>query len=286
MNFKNTIIVGNTGIEKGGGIFNNNSRINIVNSIFWNNESENGINDIYLRLSVSSDTVYLNMAYSSFSSTDSLSIKTHQVDFVKEEDGGDSNLYGDPLFADPDNGDFHLEISSECIDQGTAHFELDTFDPNDGDKKEIVLDLEKTDYSGFYPDIGVFESAPADDFLPYDIDGNGRLETNKDSILIARYLMKIRGGQALIGPYEEEPVIGENATRITSEEIATYLEKLKSLNFFDLDGNGKSDALTDGVLLTRYMEGTRGEDLIWESADLVNGIRKTAEEIVEFIEGK
>ena len=55
------------------------------------------------------------------------------------------NLDSDPLFKDPDNGDFTLSQDSPCRDAGIADW--------DGDGVEDV-----TDYNGSAPDMGAFES--------------------------------------------------------------------------------------------------------------------------------
>ena len=80
-------------------------------------------------------------------------------------------------------------------------------------------------------------------------------------------------------------LIDENSTRKTAQEVSDYLDNLRQKGLLDIDGNGKADALTDGLLLMRYMANYRGEDLIENTVDIWNGTRKTAEEIVEFIEG-
>ncbi len=57
----------------------------------------------------------------------------------------------DPLFIDPENGDFHLQENSPAIDTGTAYFEWDG---------EIILDLQPEEYYGAAPDIGAYEYDP------------------------------------------------------------------------------------------------------------------------------
>jgi len=117
----------------------------------------------------------------------------------------------------------------------------------------------------------------------YDIDGNGKLEENQDGMLVFRYLAGQDQGDVLISEHEGQSVIGEGATRTSAEDIAAYIESIKSESL-DIDGNGKTNALNDGVLLIRYMKGMIGEEL---TADVVasDATRKTAEEIISFIEG-
>ena len=48
--------------------------------------------------------------------------------------------------------------------------------------------------------------------------------------------------------------------RSTAVAIGTYLTDVTPK--FDIDGNGKADALTDGVLIIRYLFGMTGAPLI------------------------
>jgi len=51
----------------------------------------------------------------------------------------------------------------------------------------------------------------------------------------------------------------------------------------DIDGNGETDALTDGVLALRYLSGSTGDDLINNSIG-PNAQRVTAAEIVAYLD--
>jgi hypothetical protein len=53
--------------------------------------------------------------------------------------------------------------------------------------------------------------------------------------------------------------------------------------FGDIDGNNEVDALTDGLLLLRYLFGLSGESLI-AAAVQTNANRSTSDEIEEYIE--
>jgi hypothetical protein len=52
----------------------------------------------------------------------------------------------------------------------------------------------------------------------------------------------------------------------------------------DIDGNGVADALSDGVLIVRYLFGFRGAVLIDGVVDTVDGTRTTAPEIEAYIQ--
>ena len=60
---------------------------------------------------------------------------------------------------------------------------------------------------------------------------------------------------------EWNPVFHEDQPeRIPGPEIGDYLVDIRPL--LDVDGNGQVDALTDGLLVLRYMFGFRGASLI------------------------
>lgn len=109
----------------------------------------------------------------------------------------------------------------------------------------------------------------------FDIDGNGTIAAESDGFLLVRYLFGYRGSDLITG------LIASGATRETGEEIAAYLDELNDLGLLDVDGDGKVNALTDGVLTVRAQLGRTGEDLtrgaIGTEATL------TASEIEEFL---
>jgi len=95
---------------------------NIINSLFYDN-IPNSIHNGYPQTSVL-------VAYS----------------LIQEEWSGEGNLVDiDPLFMDPDNEDFRLQLTSPCIDAGTADLDGNGFDD---------LDLF---YTGSAPDMGALE---------------------------------------------------------------------------------------------------------------------------------
>jgi predicted outer membrane repeat protein len=95
---------------------------NIINSLFYDN-IPNSIHNGYPQTSVL-------VAYS----------------LVQEEWAGEGNLVDiDPLFMDPENEDFRLQLASPCIDAGTADLDGNGFDDND------------LFYTGSAPDMGALE---------------------------------------------------------------------------------------------------------------------------------
>ena len=89
--------------------------------------------------------------------------------------------------------------------------------------------------------------------LALDIDGDGSTDALTDGLLVLRYLFGFRGTTLI------NSAIGAGATRTTSAAIETYLASV--LGLLDVDGNGTTDALTDGLLVLRYLFGFRGTTL-------------------------
>jgi hypothetical protein len=89
---------------------------------------------------------------------------------------GMQNIDAEPLFIDPENGDFRLCLGSPCIDRGLEYSlpedELDL--DGDGNTTEpIPFDLDGNDrVTNLYPDVGAYEfQGPFGP--PGDIDGDG-----------------------------------------------------------------------------------------------------------------
>jgi hypothetical protein len=88
-----------------------------------------------------------------------------------------------------------------------------------------------------------------------DVDANRQASALFDGILLARYLSGITGPDLTAG------ALGANAQRTTPSAITSYLG-FGTLTMLDVDGNGQTSALFDGILLARYLSGITGPDLI------------------------
>ncbi|MCF7912767.1 MAG: right-handed parallel beta-helix repeat-containing protein [Candidatus Cloacimonetes bacterium] len=60
----------------------------------------------------------------------------------------DGNIDAEPLFVDPEAGDYELMIDSPCVDSGIDWFEWN---------EEVLVDLAEEDYYGVAPDMGCYE---------------------------------------------------------------------------------------------------------------------------------
>jgi hypothetical protein len=86
-----------------------------------------------------------------------------------------------------------------------------------------------------------------------DTDGNGSDGALTDGVLDVRYLFGFSGAQLTDG------AIGPGAARPDAASIIAYLDGCPAM--LDVDGNGSAGALTDGVLIVRYLFGFTGAQL-------------------------
>ena len=109
-----------------------------------------------------------------------------------------------------------------------------------------------------------------------DVDGNGETDGLTDGILILQYLFGFRGADLIDG------AVSSDATRSTAEAIEDYLASLIEQAILDVDGDGKTDGLTDGMLILQYLFGFRGNDLI-DGVVSSGATRSTAEAIEAYL---
>ena len=107
-----------------------------------------------------------------------------------------------------------------------------------------------------------------------DIDANGAYLPESDGLLIVRYLLGLRGNALTTG------ATGTGANRSTDPALPTYL--LDILPYLDVDGNGKVDALTDGLIILRKLLGLSGTAITQGVIGV--GATRTAAEIEAYIQ--
>jgi hypothetical protein len=108
-----------------------------------------------------------------------------------------------------------------------------------------------------------------------DIDDDGAVAATTDGLLAIRYALGARGA-ALVA----DPVDTSGGNRASAAQIRDYLARC-SLPF-DIDADGRVDALTDGLLILRYLLGLRGNDLIAGAIDR-NGARTTKADVEAYL---
>jgi len=140
----------------------------------------------------------------------------------------------------------------------------DEDDDNDG-----VLDVDDA-----FPLDASKSTDEASGSFSFDIDGNAEAQPLTDGLLVIRHLFGFSGDSLISGA-----VSGE-ANRGSSEAITGYLTD--AVSELDIDGDGESKPLTDGLLLIRYLFGFSGDSLI--SGAIGSGSeRDTAEEVEAYI---
>ncbi|MCK5897427.1 MAG: right-handed parallel beta-helix repeat-containing protein, partial [Cocleimonas sp.] len=108
----------------------------------------------------------------------------------------------------------------------------------------------------------------------FDIDNNGESKALTDGLLTLRYLFDFKGDTLI------SHAVAENAKRKEANEIAAYLEKCNT--HFDIDNNGETKALTDGLLILRHLFNFKGETLIGNAVS-ENAKRTSATEIEAYL---
>ena len=91
-------------------------------------------------------------------------------------------------------------------------------------------------------------------YADFDIDGNDELDALTDGLILLRSMFGLTGEPLING------VLGDNAQYISASRIESRVASLGSA--LDIDDNSRIDALTDGLIILRYLFGLRGETLI------------------------
>jgi|GEM_PF-1235740 len=101
--------------------------------------------------------------------------------------------------------------------------------------------------------------------LSLDIDGNGRFDALTDGLLVLRSLFGLTDSALINGAVASDATITDPKT-IASNILAMGTQ-------LDIDNNGSIDALTDGLIILRYLFGLRGDVMI--SSVIANDAERT-----------
>ena len=86
-----------------------------------------------------------------------------------------------------------------------------------------------------------------------DIDANQQYDALTDGLILLRYLFGLTGNSMISN------AIGPGATRVDPAAITLYLDQVRPM--LDIDDNGQTDALSDGLMVLRYLFGLRGNSV-------------------------
>ena len=107
----------------------------------------------------------------------------------------------------------------------------------------------------------------------WDFDGNGEVDALTDGLILLRYTFGLRGDTLT------QDVMATNSP-LTSSQVES--EVVNALVIADIDANGDVDALTDGLLLLRYLFGLDGEPLV-QGVTAYGAERSSADEVFDYI---
>jgi CSLREA domain-containing protein len=121
-------------------------------------------------------------------------------------------------------------------------------------------------------DIGAVESIGG---AVLDIDGDGEVVALTDGLLVLRWMFGMSGDALVLG------VVQAGAPRSTAAAVAQYLTSIAAA--LDVDGNGDTNALTDGLLVLRYLFGLSGVSLTGGAIGS-GATRSTAAEVIAYLD--
>ncbi|MGB0459471.1 MAG: hypothetical protein ACPGGM_05565, partial [Porticoccaceae bacterium] len=109
--------------------------------------------------------------------------------------------------------------------------------------------------------------------IPWDIDGNGKVDALTDGLISVRYMFGMTDDALTFN------AVDNDATR-TNAQIAQKM--INIYDSLDIDNNGQVDALSDGLMLLRYLFEMEGDALV-DKAVAENGLRTSGADIRQYI---
>ena len=110
--------------------------------------------------------------------------------------------------------------------------------------------------------------------ISWDVDGDGSVDALSDGVLILRGTFKLTGDNLVSGAISSE-------SGISNEQVIENIANVEQIA--DIDGNGQVDALSDVLILLRYLFNFTSDDLIDGAVDEA-AERTSASEIESYIE--
>lgn len=206
-------------------------------------------------------------------------------DDPNEFEDTDGDGVGNNADAFPDNSAETQDSDNDGVGDVRDVFDDDPteFEDTDGDGVGDVADLDDDD-DGFSDAQEIADGTnPKSRFscascpFSFDVDESQAAQPLTDGLLVIRHLFGFSGDALTTG------AVASLAGRAASESITGYLTDADIE--LDIDGNGKSEPLTDGLLLIRYLFGFSGEALI-SGAIGTGAERDTAEAVETYIKAR
>ncbi|MEE9303180.1 MAG: FG-GAP repeat protein, partial [Thiotrichaceae bacterium] len=143
----------------------------------------------------------------------------------------------------------------------------------------IGIDSDQSDNSAVQAGATyVFNLSASNGECTLDADGNASADALTDGLLFIRYLFGIRGDSLVLD------AVASDCANCSAAQLESILEQCGIAGTSDVDGNGEVDALTDGLLIIRYLFGSRGDSLI-EGSVANDCNRCTATDIENYLQG-
>ena len=177
----------------------------------------------------------------------------------------DSDGIGDNADAFPFDERYTADSDSDGMpDQWELYFNLDPSDPSDANSDYDFDGVSALDefLAGTIPSLSL------------DIDGNRQYDALTDGLLLLRSMFGLEGDSLISGTVAADAIY-DDAT-----DIQQRIELLGESA--DIDADGNVDALTDGLLILRYLFGLRGDTLI-DSVVSAQANRTSAEDIEDHL---
>jgi hypothetical protein len=144
----------------------------------------------------------------------------------------------------------------------------------DADVESTIIGFSKTSNTAGYLFASESYNLPII-MASWDYDNNGVVDALTDGLLLMRYTFELLGEPLVIN------AIAADSPLTPAEVEANVIASTTS--FADIDGSGDTDALTDALLLMRYLFLLR-DDVLINSAIKSDAPRQTATEIEAYIE--
>jgi adhesin/invasin len=195
-----------------------------------------------------------------------LTLKDQYGNLIGNTDASGNSITVDILFSGLSSG----SLSTDSYDSTAKAFTTVLTAPSSGDASDTVTATVNGSGLGKSLVITYLEGS-------LDVDGNGSYDALTDGIMVIRYLFNPGQSSSAL----TSSALGSNPTR-TAEEIKTYLAS--SASILDVDGNGSSDALTDGIMAIRYLFNPGQSESALTSSALGSSPGRTNTEIKSYLQ--